>query len=77
MGNSHSVPHGCHIVCTLITQNMTMCSHSFTTFFTQYRHIGCTLCPGGWGGSPWPTFVDRSRGTNKVGHYILTAAYRG
>ena len=70
---AHCSPSRSHIVGILLDIDL---AHSGTIdgdIFTQCSHIA-RRGPGA--ASPWPTFVERSRGTNIVGHYILSAARR-
>jgi len=70
---AHCSPSRSHIVGTFIDIELTHSGTIDGDIFTQRSHIA-RRGPGA--ASPRPTFVKRSRGTNIVGHYILSAARR-
>lgn len=78
MGNSHIdytmratvSPQSCHTVHAVVSTNAANCSHSFTTWFAQYRHTVRTLRGGVRGQSPWPAFIVAPAAINIVGHYV-------
>ena len=71
---AHCSPSRSHTVGTFIDIELTHSGTIDGDIFTQSSHIA-RRGPGAE--SPWPTFVERLRGTNIVGHYILSAARRG
>jgi len=71
---THCSPSRSHTVGTFIGIKLTHNGTIDDDIFTQRLHI---VRRGSGAASPWPTFVERSRGTNIVGHYILSAARLG
>lgn len=79
-------PRASHINATVFEHYLPQRLHTFGSFVNTKRHtIDATIFTQPlhilwWGPgavSPRPTFVERSRGTNIVGHYILSTARRG
>ena len=70
---THYSPSRSHTVGTFSDIELTQSGTIDGDIFTQSSHIA-RRGPGAE--SPWPTFVERFRGTNIVGHYILSAAHR-
>lgn len=71
---AHCSPSRSHTVGTFIDIKLTHNGTIDGDIFTQCLHI---VRRGPGAANPWPTFVERSRGTNIVGHYILSAARLG
>lgn len=71
---AHCSPSRLHTVGTFLGIESPHSGTIHGDIFTQCSHIALR---GPGAASPWPTFVERSRGTNIVGHYILSTACWG